>query len=516
MVVVPRRPNVLFVMSDDHAFHAMSCYVHHAEGAGRPLLNETPNIDRLAAEGARFDACFCTNALCSPSRASILTGTYSHVNGVTTLATPLDNSLDNVAKRLSAGGYATAIVGKWHLGTGPRHQPAGFDYWNVLPGQGDYHDPLTIELGERQRRRGYVTDLVTDDALAWLRGEKGGRGSPVGDADAPFFLMVHHKAPHRPWEPDEKHARLYDDEDLPLPATFDDDHEGRLAAQHANVRVADALDAMDLKVVPPEGVGFFEPLPLPSEDELPGYSLETAEGDVVEFSSLEELRHWKYQRYMKDYLRCVASVDDNLGRLLEYLDRGGLADDTAVFYTSDQGFFLGDHGWYDKRFAYEESLRMPLVVRYPRDVAPGTAVCEMVLNVDFPATFLDLAGLPVPDHYQGRSFVPLLRGQVPADWRRSFYYRYWTNGTFHRVWAHYALRTERYKLIYFYCDPMGLQGAEEDPHDPFWELFDLEADPYELYNLAGEPASAATLLRLRAELRFRQEEVGDSPHPSEG
>ncbi|MGH2401576.1 MAG: sulfatase family protein, partial [Candidatus Limnocylindria bacterium] len=374
-----RRPNIVCVMADDHAAHAISAY--------GSVINETPGIDRLAIEGMRFDACFCTNSICSPSRATILTGTYNHVNGVTTLDTRLDNRLPAFPGMLREAGYQTALVGKWHLGHGGIHDPAGFDYWTVLPDQGDYHDPTFLEPGGRSVvREGYATDLITDLALQWI---------DERDPDRPFLAMVQHKAPHRSWEPAARHASLYQDTEIPEPATLRDDYLGRsTAAVEARMRLRD-LTEEDLKGLVPAGL---------TED--------------------EELR-WRYQRYIKDYLRCVAALDENVARLLDFLDDQGLADGTVVVYTSDQGFFLGDHGWYDKRFMYEESLRMPLLVRYPREVAPGTSSGAMVLNVDFAQTFLDLAGVEPARPMQGRSLLRLLRGEMPPDWRRSMYYRYW-------------------------------------------------------------------------------------------
>jgi len=458
------RPNILFIMADDHASHAISAYGSR--------INATPHIDRIAAEGMRFDNCFCTNSICTPSRAAILTGTYNHVNGVTTLSTHLDGRLLNYPKVLQEQGYQTAVVGKWHLGHGGIHDPTGFDFWDVLPGQGLYHDPEMIRIGERTKRSGYATDLITDYSLDWLRGR---------DRDRPFCLMVHHKAPHRSWEPDDRHANMYEDEDIPEPETFDDDYSNRAAAAAAaRMRVESDLTAEDLKVPVPEGL------------------------------TLAEEKSWKYQRYIKDYLRCIASIDDNVGRLLDYMDEEDIAEDTIVIYTSDQGFFLGDHGWYDKRFMYEESLRMPFLVRYPREVAPGTVNGDMVLNVDFPATFLDCAGADIPPSFQGRSFRPLLQGETPKDWQTSMYYRYWMHGAHHNVCAHYGVRTLRFKLIYYYGDPLGQEGALGPTTEPEWELFDLEKDPCELYNVYADPDYAEVVAELKAELRRLQDKVGDS------
>ena len=354
-------------MSDDHAAHAISAYGSR--------INETPQLDRLAKGGMRFDAAFCTNSICAPSRAAILTGTYNHVNGVTTLDTPLDNRLWTFPQALQAAGYRTALFGKWHLGHGPEADPAGFDYWRVLPGQGHYHNPVFLDADGRViERGGYVTDLITDDCLEHLdrlaEDEHDGR---------PWALFCHHKAPHRSWEPDGKHFTMYDDVDIPFPETFRDDLAGRADVVAAvRMRMLDLDPVVDLKAVVPPGL---------TED--------------------EEIA-WRYQRYIKDYLRVVASIDDNVGRLLDRLDRHGRADDTIVVYTSDQGFFLGDHGWFDKRLMYEQSLSMPLLVRYPPMIEPGSTCGEIVVNVDFAPTLLDLAGVEVPATVQGRSFVPLL------------------------------------------------------------------------------------------------------------
>ncbi len=466
------RPNIIFIMSDDHAAHAIGAYGSR--------INATPHIDRLAAGGMRLDNCFCTNAICAPSRASILTGTHTHINGVTTLGSRLDGRQETFPKLLQAAGYQTAIVGKWHLGHGGVHDPTGFDYWNVLPGQGLYRDPEFIdgsEGGEYKTHQGYVTDIITDLALDWL-----GRR----DQDRPFCLLVHHKAPHRPWEPDARYADLYEEIDIPEPSTFDDDYRNRAqAAAAARMRVDRDLTATDLKQPVPEGL-------TPAAE-----------------------KRWKYQRYIKDYLRCVAAIDDNVGRLLDYLDTEGLAEDTIVIYTSDQGFFLGDHGWYDKRFMYEESLRMPFLIRYPRAITPGTTNADIVTNLDFAPTFLDYAGLPIPAAFQGASLRPLLGGATPTDWQTALYYRYWMHLGDHYVYAHYGIRTQRYKLIYYYADALGQPATIDEPKEPEWELFDLERDPHEMNSVFHDPAYAAVIGELRAELRRLQEQAGDQPHPSE-
>jgi arylsulfatase A-like enzyme len=455
------RPNILFIMSDDHAAHAMSCYGSR--------INVTPHLDRIATGGMRLDNCFCTNSICAPSRATILTGTYNHINGVETLNDKIDNRQQNVAKLLQGAGYQTALIGKWHLGHGGIHDPSGFDYWCVLPGQGKYHNPEMYDMGEEKVFQGYTTDLITDMSLDWLQRR---------DPDRPFCLMTHHKAPHRPWEPDEKHAHMYDDVEIPHPETFDDDYSNRAsAAAAARMRIDRDLTERDTKGSPPEGL------------------------------SPSEVKNWKYQRYIKDYLRCVASVDDNVGRMLDYLDEAGLTENTIVIYTSDQGFFLGDHNWFDKRFFYEESLRMPFVIRYPREIEAGSVDKHIVLNVDFPAMFLDYAGVAPPNEFQGHSFRQILRGEEPAAWRGSMYYRYFMHRDgAHNVYAHYGIRTDRYKLIYYY---------EPDPGPQEWELFDLEQDPHELRNVYDQPEYQGIIQTLKAELKRQREEVQDLTNPWE-
>lgn len=464
-------PNILFIMTDDHASHAISAYGSR--------INATPHIDRIATAGTRFNNCFCTNSICTPSRATILTGTYNHINGVTTLATPFDSRLPAFPGLLREAGYQTAVFGKWHLGHGGIHDPRGFDEWVVLPGQGAYRDPEMIHPTGRRVHEGYATDVITDLSLGWLRRR---------DPSRPFCLLVHHKAPHRPWQPDQRHAHLYEDHDIPEPPTLRDDYANRSeAAASARMRVGRDMNPQDMKQPIPEGL-----------------------------SADEELA-WRYQRYIKDYLRCVASVDDNVGRLLDHLDAAGLADDTVVVYTSDQGFFLGDHGWYDKRFMYEESLRMPLLIRYPRLVPPGTTCDEMVLNLDFAQTFLDLAGVPALPTMQGRSMTPLLRGERPADWRSAMYYRYWMHDDdSHHVRAHYGIRTDRYKLIYYYGDGLGVAGASERRFEPEWELFDLQRDPLELNSVHDDPDYAAVRKELEVELDQLQRQAGDAPYPPTG
>ena len=443
-----KPPNILFIMTDDHAAHAISSY--------GSKINKTPNLDRIAKEGMRFANCFCTNSICAPSRAVILTGKYSHINGVIDNAKEFDGSQQTFPKLLQKAGYQTAIIGKWHLKT----DPTGFDYWNILPGQGIYHNPVMIEMGQRKKYTGYVTDIITDLCLAWLKKRTG---------DKPFCLMYHHKAPHREWEPDDKHAKLYEDTDIPIPETFNDDYKTRCAAaSQQEMTIEQHLNKKDLKMDPPEG--------------LTG----------------QELKKWKYQRYIKDYLRCIASVDDNVGRLLDYLDTSGLAENTIVIYTSDQGFYLGDHGWFDKRFMYEHSLRMPLLVRYPKEIKAGSINNEIALNLDFAPTFLDFAGVAIPDDMHGRSLRSLLQGNTPKNWRTSMYYHYYEYPAVHMVKRHYGIRTKRYKLIHFYYDIDA------------WELYDLEKDPNELNNVYDNPAYADIVKQLKAGLQQLRNQYKDT------
>lgn len=464
------RPNILFIMSDDHAAQAISSY--------GSILNQTPNIDRIGKEGIRHESCYCTNSLCAPSRAAILTGTHNHINGVTTLATEIDNRKDNVAKQLKAGGYQTALIGKWHLGDSSESRPTGFDDYKVFigaNGQGEYFDPLFRVNGKEERVRGYATDIVTDMTLDWLKNR---------DDSKPFFLMCHHKAPHRNFKPHPRHADLYEGDELPEPENLYDRYDNRAkAAAAARMRVGRDMNAGDLGV-----------------EEIP----QNLVGD--------ERTRWCYQHYIKQYLRTLAAVDEGVGRLLDYLDEAGLAGNTMVVYTSDQGFFLGEHGWYDKRFMYEESLRMPMLVRYPKKIESGQMCDEMVTNVDFAPTFLDYAGLPIPESMQGVSFRSLHEKKTPKDWQQSVYYRYWTNGTPHNVAAHYGIRTKRYKLIYYYADSLGQTASDSaNPELREWELFDLDRDPGEMRNVYHDPSYSETVRELEAELTSLQQRFGDSP-----
>ncbi len=464
-----RRPNMAMILTDDHAAHAIGAY--------GSVVNRTPRIDEVGRRGARFRSCFATNSLCAPSRASILTGTYSHVNGVRTLLTHIDASQPTFVSQLGAAGYRTAIVGKWHLGDGDGHDPQGFDYWDVLIDQGEYFEPRFLSAEGLRTEPGYATDVITDLALRWLESLEG---------DDPWCLLICHKAPHRPWEPDEAHTGMYTDP-IPVPDTFTDDYATRSdSARRAAIRIADHLTEGDLKQPVPEGLTY------------------------------EQGALWKYQRYMEDYLACVASVDDNVGRVIDWLDERGSFDDTVLVYSSDQGFFLGDHGWFDKRFMYEQSLQMPLLLSYPRAVAAGTIHDGIVSNVDFAQTFLDAASVPHHPRMHGRSFWADLTGGGAQPTSDGLYYRYWEHDDVnHQAPAHYGYRTDRHKLIYFYNDGLGIPGTSTVSYPPEWELYDLQADPDELRNVYDDPAYRAVREDLEARMWRAQAAVGDEPHPSQ-
>jgi len=482
------RPNIIFIMADDHAYQALSCY----DGT----LNQTPNIDRLAKEGLIFRNSFVCNSICAPSRATLLTGKFSHMNGQPDNRVRFDSSQLTFPKLLQESGYQTAIVGKWHL----KSQPTGFDYWNVLPGQGHYYNPDFIRMGKRGREEGYVTNLITDFALEWL-GERTG--------EKPFFLMVHHKAPHRTWMPDSVHFPLFNEVNFPLPSNYFDDYKGRKAAGEQKMSVIEDMDLVyDLKMLDNEGEiqsayrkWYLPMLQRMNEDQRKAWDREYNEKtEIFKRADLkgEELAIWKFNRYLEDYLKCIASVDDNVGRLLDYLDQTGLSKNTIVVYTSDQGFYLGEHGWFDKRFMYEESLRMPLVMKLPGH-SGSREINQIVQNIDFAPTFLDLAGIEIPEEIQGSSLLPILEGINPADWRESIYYHYYEYpGGGHSVKKHYGIRTTRYKLIHFYDDIDA------------WELFDLEQDPQEMKNLISDPGYEEISKKLKKQLIILGQEYGDS------
>ncbi|HUG18155.1 MAG TPA: sulfatase [Planctomycetaceae bacterium] len=462
-----KRPNILFIFTDDHAAHAISCY-----GSNR---NKTPNLDRIAHEGMRFENCFCTNSICGPSRAVILTGKHSHINGFRTNGDTFDGSQQTFPKLLQKAGYQTAVVGKWHLAS----SPTGFDYHNILIGQGPYYNPPMIENGKRKKHTGYTTEIITDHALDWLKEQR--------DPEKPFMLMYQHKAPHRNWEPGPKYLTMYDDVVMPEPPTLFDNYEGRgTAARTQDMSIAKTMTPKDLKLTPPGNL-------TPEQLELWNAAYEPKNKAFREANLQgKDLIRWKYQRYIKDYLRCVAAVDDNVGRVLDWLDETGLADTTIVIYSSDQGFYLGEHGWFDKRFMYEESYRMPLMIRWPGVIKPKSVNDDLVSNLDFAETFLEIAGTEIPDDMQGRSLVDVFKGKTPDDWRTALYYHYYEFPGAHSVRRHFGVRTKTHKLMNFY-------NLEE------WELYDLKKDPDELTSVYDDPNYADVAEKLKQEIKKFQD-----------
>lgn len=465
----PKKPNILVIFSDDHALQAISAY-------GSPHI-KTPNIDRIAKDGAIFKNMFCTNSLCAPSRATLLTGKFSHINGHKDNRTKFDAGQDMFPKRMQEAGYETSWIGKWHLEATPQY----FDYWSVLPGQGQYYNPDFIEMdGKTKRYEGYATNLIADRALNWLQNQH--------DSSKPFCLVVGQKAPHRPWLPDSTDFHAFDGVKFKMPENFYDSYEGRIAAQKQkmNIVVDQTLDS-DLKVK--------------NGTELHTKRMNAAQAKAWDayYEPLNEqfkqqnlsgkaLDEWKFQRYMHDYLACITSLDKNIGKILDYLDKAGLSENTLVIYSSDQGFYLGEHGWFDKRFMYEESFHMPLVMRYPKIIKKGTVINDFAQNIDFAPTFLDLAGIPIPKDIQGKSLIPILKNQKPALWRKSVYYHYYEFPWDHNVMSHFGVRTERYKLIRFYGD------------GNFWELYDLKNDPNEMKNIYSS-APKQTIITLKMNLK---------------
>lgn len=488
-------PNIVFMISDDHGYQAVSAY-----GYG---LNKTPNIDRIANEGAIFNRACVTNSLCAPSRAVILTGKHSFINGKVDNVQLFNWDQQNFAKLLQKAGYATALIGKIHL----NGRPQGFDYSMVLPGQGEYYNPDFIVNGERKRFEGYVTDLTTASALSWL---KEGR-----DKDKPFLLVFNQKAPHRNWKPAPKYLSLFEDTTFMPPATYFDDYSGRgTAARSQEMEIAhDAQWGHDFKLlVDPYGKetslagelkrlnekqrAQWEAAYAPRNREFKEKYLRKGEKPFAGVSE-KDIALWKYNRFLKDYLRTVQSVDDGVGEVLKYLDENGLADNTIVIYTADQGFFLGEHGWFDKRFMYEESFRTPLVMRYPKEIKKGTVINELVQNLDFAPTLLDYAGVEIPSDMQGMSFRKLVNG-TSTGWRDAVYYTYYEYPAVHQVKRHYGIATDRYKLMHFYYD------VDE------WEMYDLEKDPHEMTNVYDDPAYADIRTDLHAKLSALRTKYGDS------
>lgn len=506
------RPNILYIMCDDHAMQAISAY-------GSPIskLAPTPNIDRLAERGMKFNEAFVENSLSTPSRACLMTGLYSHQNGQRQLAEGIDTTKTFFSEMLQDAGYETAVVGKWHMSCTPK----GFDYYHVLNNQGQYYNPTfasTGNYGDYKQEMGYATDLITDHAIEYL---------DQRDQNKPFCLLVHHKAPHRIWMPNTKYVSKYANVDFPLPETFWDDYESRGSAASTQKMSIDKYMEMvrDLKV--PE---MYDPSTPEGRDSYAGLQSElgrmTAEQREAidayymprncEFLSKnltgKELIEWKYQNYIRDYMAVIASVDESVGRLLDYLDSHNLTDNTIIVYTSDQGFYMGEHGWFDKRFMYEESFHTPLIISYPKHIQPQSVCNQMVQNIDFAPTFLDLAGVEKPKYMPGTSLQPLFAGKPVKKWRKSLYYHYYDYPTYHLVRKHDGVRTEQYKLIHFYGKGGERAVAEnkyqrepgtseygcfqylksinyisDDADVDYYELYDIKADPNEMHNIYGQP-----------------------------
>lgn len=480
-------PNIVFLFSDDHALQSIGAY--------GSTINQTPHLDRIAREGAVFHNSFCANSICGPSRACILTGKHSHVNGFLRNGDRFDGSQTTFPKLLQTAGYQTAMIGKWHLET----DPTGFDHWEVLPGQGNYYNPDFLQMdGSKKRFEGYCTDLITDKSLEWLRQSR--------DADKPFLLMCQHKAPHRNWMPAPRHFELYKNEDLPVPETLFDDYAGRsellrlnemTIARHMHwghdmkfhgenlfpEHFTSNLRNADYNRMTPEQKAQWDAA---YEPENEAFIARMNSGELSE----QDITVWKYQRYIKDYLRCIAAVDESVGRVLAYLDEAGLAENTIVIYSSDQGFYLGEHGWYDKRWMFEESLRMPFLIRWPGVIAPETQSQALIQNIDYAPTFLDIAGAPIPADIQGRSMVDMMRNdcQPSSSWRDAVYYAYYENGGPHAVPAHDGVRTDRYKLMFF-------------PKTTSWNLFDLTTDPQEMVSVHDNADYAGILTGMKKRYR---------------
>lgn len=459
------RPNILFIFTDDHALNALSAY-------GGPLakLAPTPHLDRIAKEGMLFRHCLVSNSICAPSRAVILTGKHSHLNGQRTNKDTFDGSQQTVSKLLQRAGYQTAIVGKWHL----KSTPTGFHHFEVLKGQGQYYNPLLFTNGEMVKHTGYTTDIITDQALKWI---------DQRDQNKPFFLMAQHKAPHGRWEPALRHLKTFEDIQIPEPPTLFDDYSGRSEAPaNHKMGIAEHIGPSRLMLrysskFTPEQYKIFDGHFRPLNEAMQKLDLKG-----------KELTRWNYQRYIKNYLRCVKAVDENIGRMMDYLDENGLSKNTVVIYSSDQGFWLGEHGWFDKRWMYEESLHTPLLVRWTGRTKPGSTNTDLVSNLDFAQTFLDIAGAPQPKDMQGRSLLPILHGKTPEDWRKTHYYHYYEAGG-HGVPIHFGVTDGRYKLIRFPDEKLNT-----------WEFFDLKVDPQEMKSRLNAPKYSRIIAGLKKEL----------------
>ncbi len=469
---VHQRPNIIYIMADDHAKQAISAY-----GGLYDSLAPTPNIDRLAKEGMLFNNVFCTNAICGPSRASIITGKYSNENGYykNESGGQFNPNQWTFPEEMHKNGYQTAMFGKWHLGSVPR----GFDYFKYHEGagqQGFYWNPVYNENGKTVTEKGYATNLTTNFALDWLKtASKNGK---------PFCMLLQFKAPHRNWDPDKKYEKLWEDIEMPYPETFNDNYKTREQTAGNTDMTMDFLNRKDMKLTPPEGLKGRELQKWYSYGNKRGENWKPKPGMTE-----EESRKWKFQVYIKDYLACIKSVDDNVGRVLKYLDDNGLAENTIVIYTADQGFYLGEHGFFDKRFIYEESLRMPFLVRYPAKVKAGSVNNDIITNIDFAPTILEAAGMKTPEEVQGTSFYSNLLGKTPTDWQNEMYYHYYEFPFWHHVQPHYGIRNERYKLAHFYYNI------------DVWEFYDLQKDPNELNNAINAPEYQDVIAKMKVELK---------------
>lgn len=489
------QPNIIFIMSDDHAANAVSSYQGRLSS-----VFKTPNIDRLATDGVRFNGMYANNSICTPSRAAILTGQYSHTNGVKTLADPLDRKKDNVAKQLQSAGYQTAVVGKWHLKT----QPSGFDYYNVLPNQGKYFDPKLKEIGQKWQNGkkggevhpGYVTDVITDVGLNWLNKR---------DADKPFMLMLHHKAPHGLWQPAKRHENFLADVKIPEPKSLY--NRGKHGPTNAVIIDGKAGQQFGSSVSRRmEGRGLVTRM---LDESWPTGPLKL---DSYDWNTVVSAA---YQKYLKDYLRTVKAVDENVGRVLDYIDANGLTENTIVIYTSDQGMMLGEHDYYDKRWIYEESIQMPFLVKFPKahsvkKQAAGKVTNELFLNIDIAPTLLDLAGANKPETMQGESFKAVIEQPESAKGRDAIYYRYWLHMAHHTIPAHYGIRTKTHKLAFFYGLPLDANGAMPAATPPYWELYNLANDPKEMNNLYPNKESSVVKAKLKAQLSQLKMDIGDT------
>jgi arylsulfatase A-like enzyme len=484
----PERPNIIYIMSDDHAYQAISAY-----GGSLKDLAPTPNIDRIASAGMKFNRCLVTNSISGPCRAVVLTGKYSHLNGFAKNEgqAPFDGSQQTFPKLLQAAGYNTAMIGKWHLGS----DPTGFDHWEILPGQGNYYNPDFITKDGTKRNVGYVTELITKKCLEWINTAK--------DQKKPFMLMMHHKAPHREWQPGPNELSLYKNVTFPEPPTLFDDYSGRgRAEKEQDMTISKTMRLIeDLKLFPDTmkrknvGLNRMNPEQEAAWDSVYDPIIRKFYGSKL---SGDELVRFKYQRYMQDYLACIAAVDKSVGEVLDFLKENGLDKNTVVIYASDQGFYLGEHGWFDKRFMFEESYRTPLLIQWQGITNPGSINTNIVSNLDFAETMLDIAGVKVPDDMQGESMVPLLKGETPATWRKEHYYHYYEYPAVHSVKRHYGISTEQYKLIHFYYD------IDE------WELYDFKNDPMEMKNLFNDPAYTSVKDDLHKRLKNIMAKYGDS------